>query len=276
MLVTCALLVGAADPYAAGVEAWRAKREADLKADGGWLTVVDLYWLHEGRNTFGTDRSNEMVLPAGSAEPRVGWFELRQGGVWLRYAADPGNAIEMKSDQTEKPTVIQRGRLTFSIIERGPRLGVRLKDTESPYRKQYKGLTWYPVKPEFQVRGRFVPFDRPRTMRVPSVIGEDQEYTSPGRVEFQIGGRPYSLEPAQEEDELFFIFKDATSGKSTYPAGRFLAAPLPKNGTVMVDFNKAYNPPCAFTPYATCPLPPPQNRLDVAIEAGEKNYEHAW
>ena len=132
------------------------------------------------------------------------------------------------------------------------------------------------MRQDYRITARFHPFAEPRKLTVPSVIGDTQEYTSPGYVEFTLDGKKCRLEPASEDDELWFIFKDTTAGKSTYPAGRFLYSGLPKYGQVVIDFNLAYNPPCAYTPYATCPLPPKQNRLDVAIQAGAKNYEHTW
>lgn len=261
-----------ADTYVVTEQAWRQDRESHLTADDGWLTVVGLYWLREGRNTFGTDPANDMVFPPGSAAPRAGAFEFRDGRTVLIEESQPGRRVEMKPDSDGEPTTIQRGRLSFHVIQRGERFGIRLRDTQSEYRSHFTGLEWYPVNEENRVVGRFVPFEEPKALIVPSVLGDTQEYVSPGYVEFEWRGERCRLEPAQSEDELFFIFKDATSGRATYPAGRFLYAAPPAGGTVVLDFNRAYNPPCAFTPYATCPLPPPQNRLTVAVEAGEKNY----
>jgi len=158
------------------------------------------------------------------------------------------------------------------VIERGGRYGIRLKDRESALLKEFGGLRWFPVREDYRVEARFVPHASPMKIAVPNILGQVEELPSPGYAAFTIGGREVRLDPVLEEPgatELFFIFRDQTTGKQTYPAGRFLYAPMPKDGRVTLDFNKAYSPPCAFTPYATCPLPPKQNRLSVRIEAGE-------
>jgi hypothetical protein len=258
----------AADPYVAAVEEWRRAREQRLRADDGWLTVSGLFWLKEGDNSFGTDPACDIVLPAGAAPPRAGVFEHRQGRTVLRWTATEDPPLEMEPDQT----VARWGDLSFQIIRRGSRYGVRLRDKNSRFRREFTRLEWYPVDPAWRVTARLIPHEAARRLRVASTIGEPQEYESPGWLEFELQGRQLRLEPAAEGNQLFIIFKDLTSGKTTYPAGRFLYADMPKDGQVVLDFNKAYNPPCAFTPYTTCPLPPKQNHLPVAIEAGEKMY----
>lgn len=260
--------LAAADPYIAAIEEWRRAREQRLRADDGWLTVSGLFWLKEGENTFGTDPACDIVLPPGSAPPQAGVFEHRQGRTVLRWTASGDPPLAMEPDQT----VTRLGDLSFQIIRRGSRYGVRLRDKNSRFRKEFTGLEWYPVDPRWRVTARLIPHAAPRRLRVASTIGEPQEFESPGWLEFELQGRRLRLEPAAEGDELFIIFKDLTSGKTTYPAGRFLYADRAADGQVVLDFNKAYNPPCAFTPYTTCPLPPKQNHLPVAIEAGEKMY----
>jgi uncharacterized protein (DUF1684 family) len=267
--------------YAADVEAWRVKREARLKADGGWLTVAGLFWLKEGANRFGSGKDNDVVLPSPAPE-RAGVFEFQAGKVKLRLEAGVPASIDgklvttadMRPDTSGSPDVLALGPLTMHVIERGGRFGIRLKDNDSPARKAFKGLEWFPVSEQYRVTARFVPYDPPRKITIPNVLGDASEMPSPGYAAFSLGGKELRLDPVLEDaasDELFFIFRDETSGRGTYGGGRFLYTEKPKDGSVVLDFNKAYSPPCAFTQYATCPLPPKQNRLGVRIEAGEKS-----
>ena len=245
---------------------WRQKREKSLKADGGWLTVTGLLWLKEGENAAGSDPSNNIVLPRGPG--RLGVFELRGERVTFR-PADGSAATVLKPDSDD---VISQDDLSMFVIHRGERYAIRLKDKQSKFRREFTGLHWYPVKPEYRVVADFVRYEKPKMITIPNILGETEQSPSEGYAAFTLKGHEYRLEPVIEDDQLFFIFRDQTSSKETYGSGRFLYADLPKDGKVILDFNKAYNPPCAFTPYATCPLPPPQNRLAVRIEAGELNY----
>ncbi|HVF91179.1 MAG TPA: DUF1684 domain-containing protein, partial [Blastocatellia bacterium] len=264
--------------YSATIKAWREKREAELRSDGGWLTVAGLFWLKEGANRFGTDPSNEIVLPKGSTLSRAGAFEFHGGKTTLR--AEPGanvlsegraiTALEIRTDADEKPTVLTVGAVTLQVIKRGERYGVRMRDKNSRRRREFTGLRWFPAREPFRIKASFVAYDKPRDIAITNVLGDVQNMPSPGYALFALGGRKYRLDPVLEDDRLFFIFSDLTSGKSTYPAGRFLYSDMPENGFVTLDFNQAVNPPCAFTSFATCPLPPRQNRLKVAISAGEK------
>jgi hypothetical protein len=267
--------------YRANIEQWHAKHENELKADGGWLTVSGLFWLKDGVNRVGSNQANEIVLPRGPAE--LGSFELHQGKTIFRAA--PGMAVKLngqpagavaplKSDAEGKPDKIQYDAFTMFVIHRGERDAIRLKDTESESRKAFTGLHWFPVRENYRVVAKFVPYQPPKMMTIPNILGETEQDPSPGYVVFTLNGQSLRLDPVQEDDQLFFIFHDLTSGKETYPAGRFLYTDLPKNGEVVMDFNQAENPPCAFTAYATCPLPPKQNRLAVRVEAGELNYGH--
>jgi uncharacterized protein (DUF1684 family) len=269
--------------YRHEVEAWRQERLERLKADGGWLTVAGLFWLKPGVNRFGAAPTNEIVLPGG-APPQAGAFVLDAGQVTVEVTPGAPVTLEgkpitrrvLRSDVAGAPDVLALGALSLQIIDRGGRLGVRLKDLHSEVRQRFKGLTWFPVKPELRIKARFVPRKTPTSIDVPSVIGVTEKMPSPGTAEFELGGQTLHLDPVLESGEtrLFFIFRDGTSGHGTYGAGRFLYAEPPRDGAVILDFNKAYAPPCAFTPYATCPLPPPQNRLPVTIEAGEMNAGH--
>ncbi|MDX2153417.1 MAG: DUF1684 domain-containing protein [Bryobacteraceae bacterium] len=273
----------AADPYPEQVNDWRRQAEARLKADDGWLTVAGLFWLKEGENTAGSGEKNTIVLP-GSAPARVGVFEFRNGrttfqvepGVKATVNGTPaGQPAELRSDAGgQKPDVLAVGDLSMFVIKRGNRHAIRLRDKNSKMRREFTGRTWYPVDAKYRVLAKWEPYAPAKTLAVPNILGETEQLPCPGAAVFRINEKEVRLEPVLEGNQLFFIFKDRTAGKKTYGAGRFLYASLAKNGTVELDFNKAYNPPCAFTPYATCPLPPKQNQLPVEIPAGELNYHH--
>ena len=267
--------------YEKRIESWREKQEANLKSDDGWLTVVGLFWLKEGANSFGTDPSSDILLPPGSAPNRAGTFEFHDGkttmratnGVTIKSKGEPVTVIEMRSDQEPPPDIIEIGNLAMHIIKRGVRYGVRLKDRNSKQRREFTGLRWFPVKESYRITAKFVRYDQPKNIPIPNILGDVTDTPSPGYVVFERDGKKHRLEPVMSgEDKLFFIFGDLTNGKTTYPAGRFLYTDLPKDGQVALDFNEAVNPPCAFTDFATCPLPPPQNRLKIAVEAGELSY----
>ena len=271
------------DPaYRAEIEQWRARREASLKSDDGWLTVAGLFWLKHGINTVGADAGNDIELPAGSAPGKVGAFDMHDGIISFQAAAGvnptvnntPATAATLKPDSAGSPDILRLNDLAMFVIQRGDRHGIRLKDKNSEMRKTFTGLKFFPVKEEYRVKAKFVPYDPPKSIPVPNILGQVEETPSPGYVAFTLNGHQVRLDPVTEDDTLFLIFKDLTSGMETYPPGRFLNTEMPKNGEVILDFNKAYNPPCAFTPYATCPLPPDQNKLQIAIEAGELRYGH--
>jgi uncharacterized protein len=284
-IAAAVLWLGAAhaDPaYQDQIQKWREGREARLKADDGWLTVAGLFWLTDGTHRIGTGPKNEIVLPPGSAAPLVGTIEQRGGkttitvqpGVPIESKGAPVTEMALRPDSSGEPDVLTLGRLSFFVIERGGRFGIRLRDKESPQRKTFAGLSWYPIDESYRIAARFVPNETAKTIPVPNILGQVLPMPSPGRAVFTIGGKEVGLDAVLEEPDdkqLFFIFADGTSGKGTYGAGRFLYTDLPKDGRVVLDFNKAYSPPCAFTPFATCPLPPKQNRLPVKIEAGEKH-----
>jgi uncharacterized protein len=252
LVILGSLLWAASDSYTAQIQEWRRQREAALRADDGWLTVTGLFWLHEGMN----------------AEPAVqggGAFELHGGKVTLHL---DGKTRELRPDSSGKPDVVTIGSLSMFVIARGGNFGIRVKDRNSRLRKEFAGLHFFPVDESYRVTGRLV--GGPRKIPILNVLGQVEDMASPGYVEFELRGQKLRLTPVQESpDELFFIFRDLTAGKETYGSGRFLDTPVAKDGLVELDFNKAYNPPCAFTPYATCPLPPRENRLAVRVAAGE-------
>lgn len=256
-------LLAASPEYRRSLEQWRERQEALLRSDSGWLTVAGLTWLKEGMN--------EIELPPEA--PRFGKVERRGNKVFF-HPAEGGPPQEMKPDASGAPTVITRGSISVHVIQRGERLGIRLKDTNSVFRREFTGRRWYPVKEEYRLEARWIPYEPPKRIVVPNVLGDKNEELCPGAAEFMLNGKPFRLEPIREGQRLFFIFRDETSGRETYGGGRFLYADLPAGGKVILDFNQAVNPPCAFTPYATCPLPPLQNRLPVRIEAGELRYGH--
>jgi hypothetical protein len=259
-----------------GVEQWRAQHQAELMKDFGWLTVVGLDWLKEGDNRVGADPANEVPLPPGSAPRRVAVISLHAGkaelhpepGVPLTVNGKPANEMILREDDD----VLAINHLKFYLIRRGDRVGIRLKDNDSAARKHFQGLQWYPVDPTWRIQAKFTAWTTPHSLVFHNTIGQEESEPSPGTVTFQKDGREFHLEPTVDEGELFFVLRDQTSGKTTYGASRFLYTEPAKDGMVWLDFNKAENPPCAFTAYATCPLPPPQNRLALAITAGEKNY----
>lgn len=274
--------MAAGGAYRASIEQWRQQREAKLKADDGWLTLAGLFWLKEGENHFGTDPSNDIILPAGTAAPHAGVFDFHHGQTAVRIQ-EPGAAVLngrpvstglLKPDQPGPPDTLAIGSLTLYVIQRGARYGIRVKDKNSKTRKEFAGLRYFPINESYRIVARFIPYEPPKVLAIPNILGDVEQDRSPGFAAFNLEGRQYRLDAVLDDDgkSLFFIFRDLTSGKETYPAGRFLDAEPPKDGKVVLDFNKAYNPPCAFTPYATCPLPPPQNRLPVRIAAGELNY----
>lgn len=274
-----ALAAGQAAPsYRSEIEKFRADREAELLADDGWLTVAGLFWLKPGANTAGSAQGNDIVLPAKAAA-RLGTFALENSVV--RFTADPSARVTSNGQpvttlgfdfRAGDRGAIVSGDLVMFPIQRGDRIAVRMRDLKSAMRRGFTGVRSYPVRPAYRIRARFVAYPQPRTVLVPNVLGQQPEMVSPGYVTFTLQGRSLRLEPVfetEEQNELFFIFNDLTSRNTTYPAGRFLHAALPKDGIVVLDFNKAFNPPCAFTDFATCPLPIKENRLPVRIEAGE-------
>jgi len=263
------VLAGAAPPtddaQVAETLAWRQKREADLKADQGWLAVSGLPWLKEGETTLGSGEGNTIRLADG---PKA-WGTIERTGAKVTLKPVDGPAREI----TTKDEPFQIGRTFVQLLKRSDLIGLRLWDPQNARKVAFPGLRRFDVKSEYRVRGRLVPNPSAAKVKIANVIGQVNDFVSPGIVEFELQGRKLEVTPVYEtpkQDELFYIFKDATSGKATYGAGRFLYSLLPdKDGMVILDFNRAYSPPCAFTDFATCPLPPAQNRLDPAIEAGE-------
>jgi len=286
-LVTISILVTsfagsllAQTSYEKQQQAWRTDREEKLKADDGWLTVAGLFWMREGLNEVGSAPTNDIVLPSAGAPARLGSFELSGEKIILRVEDNlpvlidgrPVRETELKiTANSSKPIVY--GDLSLIVLKRGEKYGLRFKDRNSVARRNFTGLRWYPAKEEYRVTARFIPYETPREVPIINILGDIEKYNSPGLLRFTLKGQEYTLEPvAVGEKRLFIIFRDLTSNRTTYGAARFLYTDWPVDGQVEVDFNQAVNPPCAFTIYATCPLPTRQNRLNVAIEAGEQIY----
>lgn len=267
---------GADDAYRRQIEQWRAEHQRELAKDFGWLTVVGLDWLKDGDNRVGADPSSEIPLPPGSAPARVAVISYRAGRAVLHPASGVALTLNGKAagetTLREDDDVLAIGHLQFYLIRRGDRAAIRLKDNDSAARKHFAGLSWYPVDPSWRIEAKFTAWPTPHTIAFHNSIGQEEHEPSPGYATFAKDGREFRLESMVDEGQLFFVLRDRTSGKTTYGASRFLYAGQAKNGRVVLDFNKAENPPCAFTAYATCPLPPLQNRLALAITAGEKNY----
>lgn len=270
------------------LEAWRAQREHDLAAPDGWLTLVGLEWLKPGFNSFGSAADNRIHIDG--APPHIGL--LTQSGTTLQLLAPGGGFPEgllldgkparegaLSADQA-KPSTLTWHTLTMVILPRGDRYALRIKNSNAASRTGFRGLHWYPPDLRYAVTAQWIPYNPPHTLKIPTVIGTTLDLPSPGVAEFTLDGKTVRLEPVLEsphDTALFFILRDTTSTSTTYEAARFLRTVFPDHGlnqpgTLILDFNQLYNPPCAYTPYATCPLPPPLNRLTVAIEAGEERY----
>ena len=289
-----------AGTYAKEIEQWHQERWKELNGESGWLTLVGLFWLKDGSNTCGSDPKMDVLLSNEKIPAQLGSFILLRGDVAFLPFGD-GFTVEgkpldlhledsdlkrreigtpvlpLKSDAEDKPTILSYGSLSFQIIKRGDKTGLRVKDSQNPDRLNFKGTEFYPTNQNWRIDAQFEPYNPPKPMPITNVLGMESAESSPGAVKFEVQGREYRLDAITEKGEprLFMIIADKTSGKDTYPAGRYLYLDPPDAaGHLIIDFNKAYSPPCAFTKFATCPLPPRQNRLPFAIESGEKYKPH--
>ena len=260
--------------------AWQARRTESIGGPNGWTTLVGLHWLNEGENSAGRALVNQVVLSSDSVPEFVGTFTRSGSGVSftaapeadVRVQAGKVSRIELTTDAQLNPTQLQIGLVSIVAIQRGDRVALRVRDPDSPARREFKGLRWFLYDPSWRLEGKFVSFTSPEKLRVPDVTGATQEFDCPGVIVFSVRGVEHQLSVAKEPgaSDLFVMFRDETSGKSTYPAGRFLYVSKPDAaGKVIIDFNRAYTPPCGFTAFATCPLPPSENWLKLAVKAGE-------
>lgn len=269
------------DEHIKQIEAWRSQRIERLTAPDGWLSLVGLPWLKEGKNTLGSAPDNDIIL--AKAPTHLGVVTLAQDKVSIELTPGVDAFIDGKKQQMAqlhddshaKPTTISYATVSFYLLHRGDQWGLRVKDSAATTRVQFQGIDYFTIDPTWRVEAQWQAYDPPHTLEMSTVIGTVEKYPVPGKAIFTRDGHIYELLPVIEnpgDKELFIVFADRTSGKETYGAARFLYADMPKDGKIIIDFNKAYNPPCAFTPYATCPLAPPENRLDLRIAAGEKKY----
>lgn len=265
------------------IEQWRAQRIANLTSETGWLSLAGLYWLQEGNNAFGRAASNRLVLDHAALPDTAGVFELHDGrvsftaatGSTITHNSQPVTHIQLQTDMAEQPTILAAGSLRFYAIERTGKFGVRVRDIEHPARKAFRGIDYFPISTDWRLEARFEPYLPSKHVAIVNILGMTEPMESPGTLVFEKDGKTWRLDAILEsprDTELFLMFTDATSGRESYGAGRYIYVPKPTDKSVWLDFNKAYNPPCAFTGFATCPLPPRQNRLQLAVTAGEKKY----
>lgn len=289
ILMSPALIPGCAgkndDAYKKEIEDWKAKRLTRLTREDGWLTLCGLSWLKQGENPIGSDSSNTVVLPAGKAPAHAGSIWVDSGKIRLEAKPEAGmkykdsaiTSMALLSDEAPEPTIIKLGTLSFYVIKRGDQLGVRIKDKENPARVNFKGLDYFPVDPKWKIEATYKPYTPPKIVDVLSQVNTIEKDSCPGAVEFDVNGQTQRLDvfvEAGSEDQFWIMFEDATSGKETYANGRQLYTPVQDStGKVIIDFNKALNWPCVFTDFATCPIPPKQNRMAIRVEAGEKMYK---
>jgi uncharacterized protein (DUF1684 family) len=267
--------------YRDALDKWKSELVDDLKQN--WLPLAGLFWLKPGTNTFGSDPGNQIVLSKDTIPAHAGSFEFNGQlvtvnilpGVEASIAGKPTASAELNSDASEHPAVLEIGSLRMHVIKRGERIGIRVKDLKNPAAEKFHGLTFFPLDLNYRVTAAWVPSTTKKTVDVPNVLGDVTPTPVTGEAHFKINGQDVSLTDLGGDPSkgLFFVFNDLTSKTDTYPGGRFLDTDPVVNGTVVLDFNHAHSPPCAVTPYATCPLAPKENRLTVAIPAGEK-YDH--
>jgi hypothetical protein len=291
--VACVLTLAACgrtpqvDPvaYQQDIDSWRASRLKSVAGADGWTTLVGLYWFKEGKNSFGSAPGSDLALANPRFPALAGTFTLDKNsvsfapakGVDIQSGGKPFAGGKVGTDADKDTTVLTRGSVTFFAIQRGPRYGLRVKDSDADARMHFQGLQYFPLDQQWRFEARFEPYKPMKQIPIINILGMEEDMPSPGALVFDVGGKQYRLDAVLEDGETdyFVMFADQTSGKQTYGAGRFLYVKPPVDGKTVLDFNKSYNPPCSFSPYATCPLPPPQNRLSFAITAGELKYAGA-
>uniref|UniRef100_A0A7V2ZMS0 DUF1684 domain-containing protein n=1 Tax=Ignavibacterium album TaxID=591197 RepID=A0A7V2ZMS0_9BACT len=267
--------------YLEEIKKWDQRRIERLKAPDGWLNLVGRTWLKPGVNKFGSAKDNDVVIESDKVPAYMGEFIFKDStvimkvydGVNIIHNGKPVKEIVMIDDQKKDMTVFEYGTIKWNLIIRGDQYGIRFRDLESPLVKNFKGIDRFPVNEDWKLTAKFEAYNPPKKIFVPNVLGQIEEELSPGAVVFEKDGKQFRIDAIDEGDRLFLIIADETSGEETYGGGRFIYVDKPDSaGNINLDFNKAYNPPCVFTKYATCPLPPEQNYLKLKITAGEKNY----
>ncbi|WP_337867042.1 DUF1684 domain-containing protein [Ignavibacterium sp.] len=281
VIIGCKKTVEENPEYVKEINDWHRKRIERLKAPDGWLNLVGRTWLKPGVNKFGSAQDNDVIIESDKVPAHLGEFIFEDStvtmkvydGVEVLLGGKPVKVIIMIDDQKKDMTVFEYGTIKWNLIIRGDKYGIRFRDMESPLVKNFKGIERYPIHSEWKFNARFEAYNPPNKIYVPNVLGQIEEELSPGAVVFEKEGKTFRIDAIDGGNKLFLIFADETSGEETYGGGRFLYVDKPDSlGIIILDFNKAYNPPCVFTKYATCPLPPEQNYLKLRIEVGEKNY----
>lgn len=266
------------DNYQDTIQEWRKNRVKNLKSPEGWLNLAGLYWLEKGKNTIGSDSTHDVVFPE-KAPSKVGTVFLNDGNIRFTAQNDVKvyhkdiliDGMQLKSDADDDPTVLKHGSLKWFVIKRGEKYAVRLRDLESPLLDKLSDIPAFPAVKKWRKKATFIPYQESKTIDVPNVLGGTNQEESPGMLKFEHNDETYTLQALGSRKSLFIVFGDDTNAEETYGGGRFLVAGEPNDDNIThLDFNKAYNPPCAFTPYATCPLPPKANRLPFKVKAGEK------
>src|SRR5262245_1919547 len=266
----------------AALAAFRAERQKTLLADNGWFTVSGLHFLNPGENRFGSDPLNDMVLDYADMPKQAGVITMNGTTVTIRaadgkepvYNGKPAREGVLRLAAQGRPAdTVTFGAVTFFLHFSGPRLAIRVRDQKAPLRTNFSGLKWYAPNPAYRVVGTFAALPAPKEVQAPTILGDLEPFTVTGTVSFEAGGKSHKMEAWKSGDRLWFVFRDLTSADTTYPSARFLYTDGPSaDGKVVLDFNRGQNPPCAYNPWTTCPLPPQMNRLQVRIEAGEKRY----
>jgi uncharacterized protein (DUF1684 family) len=271
--------------YVKSVKEFHKERIERLKQPNGWLSLVGLYWLKEGENSFGSDKSNDIVFPNKSTPSNLGVFVLKDSVVLAKitgkekvYLNDvPVSYQIMHNDLTINPTILKYGSLSWYVIKRGDKFGIRLKDSEAPLLKEFEDIEMFEIDSTYRIPAKFVEYENPKEVVTPTAIGTFEKSLAYGKLKFKIKGIDFSLEPSVSEDGYFVVFGDKSNGEETYGAGRFLfVEKVDSTEQLYIDFNKAYNPPCVFTKYATCPLPRKENSINIKILAGEKNFHSEY
>lgn len=269
--------------YISEIEQWHQKRIARLKEETGWLNLVGLFWLSQGENSFGSAKDNDIIFPSGPGH--IGSLILQDSIVTIKVLSgvpvfsneNPVTEMILKDDHSEEPTILQVGSLRWYIIKRTKGYAIRLRNLNAELVKSFKGIETFPINEDWRIEAKFEKYDPPKKITIPDIVGTSDEESSPGTVVFTKENQTFRIDVLDAGgNRIWFIFADETSGEETYGAGRFLYTDkADSNGIVILDFNKAYNPPCVFTKFATCPLPPRDNYLKIRITAGEKMWgEH--
>jgi len=272
-------------PYVKSIKDFHSQRIERLKQPDSWLSLTGLFWLKEGENSFGSDKSNDIVFPNKLASANLGVFVLKDSVILAKIANDAKVTLNnirvsyqiMHNDLTINPTILKHGSLSWRAIKRGNRFGIRLKDSEAPLLKEFNGIDIFDIDSTWRIPAEFIEYEFSKEVLTPTAIGTFEKSDVLGKLEFRINEQLFSLEPSVSENGYFLVFGDRSNGDETYGAGRFLYIEKPDTSEQLyIDFNKAYNPPCVFTKFATCPLPRKENSINIKVLAGEMNFHSKY